>query len=145
MSQGTRARQVAEYIVYDSPLVMLCDNPTAYMKEQETTDFITVIPTVWEETRVLQGEIGQYIITARRTEGRWYIGGMTNWDARDVKIDLSELGIRGEHDATLFRDGINATHNATDYKQEQLRLQTKKPLQVHMAPGGGFVLVVFDE
>ena len=145
MSQGTRARQVAEYIIFDSPLVMLCDNPTAYMKEQETTDFITAIPTVWEETRVLQGEIGQYIITARRTEGRWYIGGLTNWDERDVTIDLGELGIKGEHDAMLFRDGVNATHNATDYKQEHLRLQTKKPLQVHLAPGGGFVLVVFDE
>jgi len=145
MSQGTRAHQVAEYVVFDAPFEMLCDNPTAYMKEQETTDFLTAIPTVWEQTRVLQGEIGQYIVTARRTNNRWYIGGLNNWDARDLKIDLGALGIKGEHDAILFRDGVNATRDATDYKQEQLKLQTKKPLQVHMAPGGGFVLVVFDE
>ena len=141
-SQGTRARQVAEYIIFDSPLVMLCDNPTAYMKEQQTTDFITAIPTVWDETRVLQGEIGQYIVTARRCGSTWYVGGLTNWDARDLKIDLGALGLKGDHDAVLFRDGVNATRNATDYRQESLKVQTKKPLQVHLAPGGGFVLVV---
>jgi len=141
-SQGTRARQVAEYIIFDSPLVMLCDNPTAYMKEQQTTDFITAIPTVWDETRVLQGEIGQYIVTARRSGSTWYVGGLTNWDARDLKIDLGALGLKGDHDAVLFRDGVNATRNATDYRQESLKVQTKKPLQVHLAPGGGFVLVV---
>ena len=145
VSQGTRARQVAEYVVFDAPFEMLCDNPTAYMREEQTTDFITAIPTVWEETRVLQGEIGQYIVTARRCENRWFIGGMTNWDARDVKIDLSALGLKGSHEAMLFRDGVNATRNATDYKEELLQLQAKKPLQVHMAPGGGFVLVVFVE
>ena len=141
-SQGTRARQVAEYIIFDSPLVMLCDNPTAYMKEQQTTDFITAIPTVWDETRVLQGEIGQYIVTARRSGSTWYVGGLTNWDARDLKIDLGALGLKGDHDAVLFCDGVNATRNATDYRQESLKVQTKKPLQVHLAPGGGFVLVV---
>jgi len=145
VSQGTRARQVAEYVVFDAPFEMLCDNPTAYMKEEQTTDFITAIPTVWEETRVLQGEIGKYIVTARRCENRWFIGGMTNWDARDLKIDLSELGLKGTHEAMIFRDGVNVERNATDYVEEQLQLQVKKPLQVHMAPGGGFVLVVFIE
>ena len=142
-SQGTRARQVAEYIVFDSPLVMLCDNPTAYMKEQETTDFITRIPTVWDETRILQGELGRYIVTARRSGTKWYVGGLTDWDARDLKIDLGALGLsKGDHAALLFRDGVNAKRNATDYKIEALMVPTKKPLQVHMAPGGGFVLIV---
>ena len=145
VSQGTRARQVAEYVVFDAPFEMLCDNPSAYMREEQTTDFITAIPTVWEETRVLQGEIGKYIVTARRCENRWFVGGMTNWDARDVKIDLGELGLKGTHEAMLFRDGVNAERNATDYAEDQLQLQVKKPLQVHMAPGGGFVLVVFIE
>ena len=142
-SQGTRSRQVAEYVVFDAPFEMLCDNPTAYMKEEETTRFIASIPTVWDETRILQGEIGKYIVTARRSGHRWYIGGLTNWDARDLKIDLGKLGLaKGEHVATLFRDGVNATRNATDYKLESVSVQTKKPLQVHVAPGGGFVLVV---
>ncbi len=144
MSQGTRAHQVAEYVVFDAPFEMLCDNPTAYMKEQETTDFLTAIPTVWDETRVLQGEIGKYIVTARRKDKVWYIGGLTGWDARNVTLDLSVLGLRGSKNAALYRDGVNATRNATDYKCEQLKVETGKPLQVHMAPGGGFVLKIAD-
>ena len=140
-SQGTRARQVAEYIVFDSPFVMLCDNPTAYMKEQETTDFITALPTVWDETRILQGEIGKFLVTARRSGSTWYVGGLTNWDARDIMLDLSVLA-KGTHAATLFRDGVNATRNATDYKIESLSLPTHKPYNVHLAPGGGFVLII---
>ena len=141
MSQGTRARQVAEYIIFDSPFVMLCDNPTAYMKEQETTDFITALPTVWDETRILQGEIGKYLVTARRSGDRWYVGGMTNWDARDLSLDLSNL-FKGTHVATYFCDGVNAHRNATDYKLEELEIQSRKPFLVHMAPGGGFVLII---
>ncbi|MBR0500339.1 MAG: glycoside hydrolase family 97 protein [Bacteroidales bacterium] len=141
MSQGTRARQVAEYIVFDSPLVMLCDNPTAYEKEQETTDFITAIPTVWDETRILQGAIGKFIVTARRSGDRWYVGGLTNWEARDLSLDLSNL-VKGEREATLYRDGVNATRNASDYKCEKVEVISRKPFPVHLAPGGGFVLVI---
>ena len=140
-SQGTRARQVAEYIIFDSPLVMLCDNPSAYLKEQPTTDFITAIPTVWDETRVLQGEIGRYIVTARRSGGTWYVGGLTNWDERDVTLDLGVL-VGGQHDAVLYGDGVNATRNATDYRISPVQVEAGTPVTVHMAPGGGFVLVV---
>ena len=141
VSQGTRARQVAEYVVFDAPFEMLCDNPSAYRKEQETTDFITAIPTVWDETRILQGTVGQYIVTARRSGTRWYIGGLTGWDARDLSLDLSGL-VKGKHSAVLYRDGVNAARNATDYRIETVEVQSKKPLPVHMAPGGGFVLVI---
>ena len=141
MSQGTRARQVAEYIVFDSPLVMLCDNPTAYMKEQETVDFITDIPTVWDETRILQGALGKFIVTARRSGDKWYVGGLTDWSERDLSLDLSNL-VKGQHNAVLYRDGINAVRNGTDYRIEPVEIQSKKPFLVHMAPGGGFVLVI---
>ena len=141
LSQGTRARQVAEYVVFDSPFVMLCDNPSAYMKEQQTTDFITAIPTVWDQTCVLQGKIGKYIVTARRCGSRWYIGGLTNWDARDITLDLGGL-VEGKHDAVLYRDGVNATRNASDYAIESLEVRSDEPFRVHLAPGGGFVLVI---
>ena len=140
-SQGTRARQVAEYIVFDAPFEMLCDNPSAYMKEQETTDFITAIPSIWDETRILQGEIGKYIVTARRRGSSWYVGGLTNWDARDIALDLSGL-VKGTHAARLYRDGVNATRNATDYAIDVLEIPTNKPFLVHLAPGGGFALVI---
>ena len=141
VSQGTRARQVAEYVVFDAPFEMLCDNPSAYRKEQETTDFITAIPTVWDETRILQGTVGKFLVTARRSGDRWYVGGLTDWDARDLSLDLGSL-VKGKHNAVLYRDGVNAARNATDYKLEQVEVQSRKPFPVHLAPGGGFVLVI---
>ena len=145
MSQGTRARQVAEYVIFDSPFVMLCDNPSAYLKEIETTEFISLFPTVWDETRVLQGEIGQYIVTARRKDDIWFIGGLTNWNARDITLSLDALFKGGSKNAGLYRDGVNATRNASDYWFERITVDADEPFTVHLAPGGGFVLVVIDQ
>lgn len=79
MSQGTRCHQLALYVVLDSPLNMLCDSPTAYLHEKECTEFIAAIPTVWDETRILGGRLGEYIVTARRKGSTWYVGGITDW------------------------------------------------------------------
>lgn len=143
MSQGTRCHQLGLYIVLDSPLNMLCDSPTNYLKEMECTRFIAGIPTVWDETRILAGEIGEYIVTARRKGSTWYIGGITDWTPRDLKVDLSFLG--GTRTAELFRDGVNADRKASDYRREELRLDTARPFEVHLAPGGGFTLKVEAE
>ena len=151
VSQGTRARQVAEYIIFDSPLVMLCDNPTIYTKEQESTDFITAIPTVWDETRILQGELGKYIVTARRKGGIWYIGGITDWEEREITLDMSFLLDSGKSAGkgiiTLFRDGPNAHRSAHDYTIDTLNVadyiaRKSTPLTIRLAPGGGFAMVV---
>lgn len=136
MSQGTRCHQLALYVVLDSPLNMLCDSPTAYLHEKESADFIAAIPTVWDETRILDGRMGEYILTARRKGTTWYIGGITDWTSRDVEVDLSFLG--GAYDAVLFRDGVNADRRASDYKRETLRVDASEPLKLHLAPGGGF-------
>jgi len=142
MSQGTRCHQLALYVVLDSPLNMLCDSPTNYLKEPECTEFIARIPTVWDETRILDGRMGDYILTARRTGDTWYIGGITDWTARDMEIDLSRLGLAGEIEATLFSDGVNADRKAEDYRRTMSRIDASRPLKVHLAPGGGFVIVV---
>lgn len=141
-SQGTRAHQVATYVVFDSPLVMLCDNPTIYMKEQETTDYIVSIPTVWEETRILAGEVGQYIVTARRSGEKWYVGGLTGWEGRELTINLDFLTSDKPHKASLFRDGVNANRSATDYKIEQIIVTSDKSLTIKLANGGGFALII---
>lgn len=141
MSQGTRCHQLASYVVFESPFNMLCDTPTNYMREPESLDFIATIPTVWDETINLDGKIGEYIITARRKGNVWYIGGMTNWDARDLKVDLAFLGDKART-ATMFRDGVNAHRNAEDYKKEDIQLKGNKVLDIHLAPGGGFALQV---
>lgn len=142
MSQGTRAHQVASYIVFDSPLVMLADSPTAYIKEQESTDFITSIPTVWDETLLLQGEIGEYIVTARRSGRKWYIAALTDWDSRDISLDLKNLGLSGSVKVKIFKDGINAHRSGTDYKLESCIIDAAKPFNISMAPGGGFAIVI---
>ena len=142
MSQGTRCHQLALYAVLDSPLNMLCDSPTNYLREAECTEFIAAIPTVWDETRILGGRMGEYIVTARRSGDTWYVGAITDWTPRDVEVDLAPLGIGGTVEATIFRDGVNADRKASDYKRETIRIDTAEPLKIHLAPGGGFVAVL---
>lgn len=139
MSQGTRCHQLALYVILESPFNMLCDSPSNYMREPESTQFIAEIPTVWDETIILDGKMGEYIITARRKGDTWYIGGLNNWDARDVEVDLSFLP-SGSRKAVLFKDGVNAHRAARDYKREEITVNSGQPLKVHMAPGGGFTL-----
>ena len=141
MSQGTRCHQQALYIVLESPLNMLCDSPTHYEKEPGYTRFVAEIPTVWDETRVLQGEVGQYIVTARRKGDTWYVGGITNWTERDITLDLSALNLSDLSSATLYTDGVNAHRRGSDYKLSTLNANPST-LKIHMAPGGGFVLKI---
>lgn len=141
MSQGTRCRQLAEYVIFESPLNMLCDSPTNYEQEQECTSFIAEVPTVWNETRPLQAKIGECIVMARRNGDVWYVGGLTNWKEREVKVDFSFLG-DGEYDVVLFRDGINSDLVAKDYKKETLVVNRKSVADVKMYSGGGFIMKV---
>ena len=137
MSAGTRCHQLGEYVVFFSPLNMLCDSPSNYLAEAECTDFIAGVPTVWDETKVLDAEVGAYVVTARRSGSDWYIGGINNWDERDVILDLSLLG-EGDFEIELFRDGVNADKAGRDYKKIVGVISSSDPLKVHMAPGGGF-------
>jgi len=138
MSQGTRCRQLAEYIIFDSPLTMLCDNPTNYMREQECTRFIAGIPTVWDKTIALDGKVGEYIVMAKQKDDVWYVGALTNWDKRELNIDLSFLP-GNAYQLEIFKDGINADRAACDYKRELISLPTDKILKVSMMPGGGYI------
>ena len=141
MSQGTRCRQLAEYVVFESPLNMLCDNPCNYMDEPECTRFIAAVPTVWDETKALDGKVADYIIMARRSGNTWYVGGLTDWTPRDLQVNLDFLA-DGEYEVELFRDGVNADRTARDYKKIIMTITVKdgktEPMIVHLAPGGGF-------
>lgn len=142
MSQGTRCRQLAQYIIFDSPLNMLCDAPTNYLKEEECTKFIAAIPTVWEETKALCGEVGKYLAMARQKNDVWYVGALTNWDSRDMELDLSFLG-EGEYKAEIFEDGINADRVGKDYKRKVIPVPADRRLKIHMASGGGHVMRIW--
>ena len=142
MSQGTRCRQLATYVIFESPLNMLCDNPSNYMREQECTEFIANIPTVWEETKVLDGKVSEYVAIARKHGGNWYVGALTNWDPREMELDLSFLG-DGDYKLELFKDGINADRAACDYKKEILQVPANRKLKIKMAPGGGYAAKIY--
>jgi alpha-glucosidase len=135
MSQGTRCHQLAEYVVFDAPLTMLCDSPSNYLREPECTDFIAGIPTVWDETIALDGKIGEYVVMARRKGSKWYVGALNGLQERNLTLDLSFIG-PGE--AVIFADGANAHRAGRDYT----RTSTAVPAHVtiHLAPGGGWVL-----
>lgn len=145
MSMGTRCHQLAHYVVHDSPLTMLADAATSYRAEPDFTRFLASIPNDVDETRVIAGRVGEYIVVARRKGQQWWIAGETNWNARDIELDLADaLGLN--HDkrwaGTLYTDGPNAEMNAEDYAVVSMSdiLDRRQPLRIHMASGGGFVM-----
>lgn len=137
MSQGTRCHQLAEYVVFDSPLNMLCDSPSNYMAEPECTEYIAGCPTVWDESVAVNGVLGRFITLARRSGDVWYIGSLNDWNARELTLDLGFLG-EGEWTMDVFRDGINADRAARDYKREAVSVPADRKVKIQMAPGGGW-------
>ena len=139
-SMGTRCHQLAAYIVHDSPFTMLCDAPTNYLNEQECVDFIASLPVEVDSTFIASGELGKYIVTVRKKDVNWYIGGMTNWDERDVQLNFSFLPEGMSYTAVLFKDGVNANKQAEDYRKETIRIDKDSRLTLHLASGGGFAM-----
>lgn len=141
MGLGTRAHQVAMYVVFEAPLQMLCESPSRYYEEQETVDFITQIPTTWDETVVLQAAVGDYVVVARRKGDRWYIGGMTDATARSLELDFSFLGA-GTYTAEIFKDGVNSDRFAADYAKETQELTQDSKMKIELAADGGWSAIL---
>lgn len=140
MSQGTRCHQLAMYIVYDSPLTMFCDAPTYYEKEDAYTRFLASIPVQVDHTQVLDGKMGEFIVTARRKQDTWFVAGMTNWTARTVSVDFSFLPAGKHYTAILMMDGVNAEKQAADYDCREIEVNSGSRLKIPMASGGGFAI-----
>jgi len=139
MSQGTRTHQLAMFIVYDSPLQILSGNPSDAYPEIAFTTFLGSLPTTWDDTRVLDAKLGDYLVIARKKDSDWYIGAMTDWSAREITIDLSFLG-DGKYRAFTCADGVNAEKNASDYNLGYELIDRYRKLTFKMAPGGGYVV-----
>ncbi|MCP2027668.1 alpha-glucosidase [Flavobacterium sp. HSC-32F16] len=142
MSQGTRCHQLALYTVFEAPLQMMADSPTAFMKEQESTDFISKVPTTFDETIALNGEVGKFVTIARKKANIWYLGSITNWDSRDITIDFSFLEKGKKFQAEIFSDGLNADKAATDYKKEIITVDSSTKLKYRLANGGGLAMII---
>jgi len=137
MAMGTRCHQLAMYVVYDAPLQMLSDSPSNYLREPETMEFLGAVPTTWDDTRVLDARIAEYVLVARKNGRDWYVGGMSDWDARDLDIDFSFLP-EGNFTLDAYQDGVNADRNASDYKKTTTQVNRTTKLKIHLAPGGGW-------
>jgi alpha-glucosidase len=140
-SQGTRVHQMALYVVYESPLQMLSDSPSNYMREQECTDFLVRIPVVWDELKVLDAKIGDYLLLARQSGKDWFIGALTDWSRREMEINMSFLPA-GDYEMEIFQDGINADRHAQDYKHVKTSVKSGDKMKINLAPGGGWVAKV---
>jgi alpha-glucosidase len=129
------------YVVYESALQMLCDSPSTYYREEDTTKFISQIPTTWDKTIVLDAKIGDYVLIARRKGMTWYIGAMTDWSSRDLEIDFSFLP-DGNFSASIMMDGINADRYAQDFIKDSIDITNNSKLNIKLAPGGGWAAII---
>ncbi len=137
MSLGTRCHQLAMYVVYESPLQMLSDSPSNYLREPQIMEFLAPVPSEWDDTKVLDGRIGEYVVVARRNGRDWYVGVMTNWTARELDIDLSFLS-DGNFSMEAYQDGVNADRYGSDYRQVKSQVTKNTKLKLKLAPGGGW-------
>lgn len=139
MTLGTRCNQLAMYVVFESPLQMLCDIPTHYIREPEAMELLSAVPAVWKKTIPLAAKVGDYVAVAREAHnGDWYVGAMTDWTSRDLKLSLGFLPA-GEYKMIVWKDGINADKNAKDFKMETITVNNKTELTLNLAKGGGCV------
>ena len=134
---GTRCHQLALFPLFEAPVQMLCDSPTQYRTAPECTAFITKVPTVWDDTVGVAGEIGKYAAVARRKGGRWWLGAITNWDARELELSTAFLG-EGVWKVEAFEDAPDADKDAEHYVRREFTVKAGEPLKVRLAPGGGF-------
>ncbi|MEP2509516.1 MAG: glycoside hydrolase family 97 C-terminal domain-containing protein, partial [Reichenbachiella sp.] len=141
MSMGTRCHQLAMYAIFESPLQMLCDNPSNYLREDESTAFLAQFPTVWDDIKVLEAKIGDYVALARRSGDSWYLGAMTDEKARTIAIDLSFLE-DGNYNIEIFQDGVNAERYAQDYKRVVKNITNKDVIPASLANGGGWAAII---
>ncbi len=138
MSMGTRCHQLAMYVVYESPLQMLADSPSHYLREKECLEFLSKVPTVWDETHVLDARVGDYILMARKLGDEWYVGAMTDWTEREFSVKLDFLA-DGEYEAEIYKDGLNAHRYGNDYNKEIVPVTNQSEIAIDLAPGGGWV------
>jgi alpha-glucosidase len=142
MSQGTRCHQLALYVIFESPLQMLCDVPSNYQREPEAMEFLSKVPTVWDATNVLDAKVSEYILSARQSGKEWYIGAITNWKPRNFTIDFSFLET-GNYTIEIYQDGINADRNAMDFKKVTKQITKSDKLEIKLAPGGGWAARIY--
>lgn len=142
--QGTRAAEMALYVVYYEPLKMLCDATSEYEKEPDVTSFLASVPVVWDETKVISAEIGKFVVIARRKGAEWFVGVLNGQGARDYQLNLSFLDKNASYQATIFKDGVNVEKVATDYNKRIVRCNSLNNINLKVASGGGSIIKIVN-
>ena len=144
MSMGTRCHQLAMYVVFESPLQILCDSPSRYLRESECMEFLEKVPSVWDQTKALEAKVGDYVLVARKSGAQWYLGAMTDEIKRELTVDFSFLD-GGDYTIEIYQDGINADRYGNDYKKVVRNISKSDKLKIQLAPGGGWVARIFRD
>jgi alpha-glucosidase len=139
MSQGTRTHQLAMFVVYESPLQLFAGNPSDAYGEVGFTTYLASMHTTWDDLKVLDAKLGDYLVLARKKDNDWYLAALTDWTPRELTVDLSFLD-DGKYRALSCADGINAEKDASDYSLGYELIDRNKKLNIKMAPGGGYVV-----
>lgn len=139
-SIGTRCHQLGMYVVYESPLQMLADSPSNYYREPVCMEFLSQVPVVWDETRVLKASVGEYVVVARRNGNTWYIGGMAGEKGQKFEIELDF--IKGNKTLTYWEDGVNVDKNANDFSRRMKKVKKGDKITVTMYDGGGYAAII---
>jgi alpha-glucosidase len=145
MSMGTRCHQLAMFVCYESPLQMLCDAPSNYYGEPEAMEFLSAVPSVWDETVVLQAKVSDYLVVARRSGKKWFVGGMGDWNEHELEIGFSFLDPGKKYKMVIVQDGINANRIATDFKRIEKEVSSDDTMTIKMKKGGGWVAQIIPE
>jgi len=145
MGQGTRAHQVATYVVFDAPLTMLCDTPSNYLEDPVCTKYITEIPTVFEKTEILAADLGGYIVTARYADGKWYVGALTDWTERCVKIEFPFMEEGKQYLVKALSDTEASNETPSSYRIEEFEMTAGESMAILMAQGGGAAMIIEEK
>lgn len=140
MSAGTRCHQLAMVVVYDSPIQFFSGNPSQGLLQPDYMEFLGNIPTIWDQTIILDAKVAEYILTARKSEQDWYVAAMTDWTARDITLNFDFLDEGAAYNVEICKDGINADRYASDYQMDSFRVKKMNTMTIHLAPGGGFLM-----
>ncbi|MDD7605622.1 MAG: glycoside hydrolase family 97 C-terminal domain-containing protein, partial [Prevotellaceae bacterium] len=132
---------MALFVVFESGVQMLCDSPTRYYAEPQCTEFVTSVPTTWDETRVIDARMGQYVIVAKRKGAKWFVGAITGENPQQLKLSLNFIG-GGKHRITYFEDGVNADRMAADYRRVEAQVDQSSVFDLRLAPNGGWCAVI---
>jgi len=139
MAPGTRCHQLAMFVVYESPIQIFSGNPSAGMQEPAFMELLGSIPTTWDETKIIDAKVGEYIITARKKGDDWFIASMGNWNEHELKLSLDFLD-EGDYTAVICEDGVNADRYPSDYKITEKKIVKSETIDINLAPGGGFMM-----